>query len=212
MTPLRRRALVVVLAGALALIAVYALLFPSPGAQPHEPDEAPSIDSSPEGVAETSAAAPVGAGPRTTATAAGPPLPRVELPRPVTLQQRDGGLRSLSQLAQAALVDRREHPGPNAGREMEMLRFAFDTLEEDVRACLEEWSSLQPGEAAEVMISFEIDTDGLQRSWLEHDAGIPFGPQTCFANAVYGLDWSKIVERPAMLTMPFRLDREDAGT
>jgi hypothetical protein len=203
----------------LALIAAYVLLL-SPGAQPQEPNETLGGASSTTVVPETLPTAPADAGHTAAVVAtAASPSPRVELPRPVALQQRDGGLRSVSQLAVAALaagarsgpIDRREHRGANAEREMEMLRYAFDTLEEDVRACLEEWNSLQPGEAGEVMISFEIDADGLQKSWLEHDAGIPFGPQTCFANAVYGLDWSKIVEHPAKLTMPFRLEREDGG-
>lgn len=149
----------------------------------------------------------------------GPPVDRIELARPVT-QARDGGLPSLAQLAKAALadakppsgpVDRRGGSNPRATQELEMLRYAFDTLAEDVQTCLEQWGSLQPGEGGQVVISFEIDRDGLQKSWLEHDAGIPFGPRSCFANAVYGLDWSKIVENPAKMTMPFQLGHGDAG-
>lgn len=61
-----------------------------------------------------------------------------------------------------------------------------------------------------VMIAFEIDAKGLQKSWLEHETDVPFGPRTCLANAVYGLDWSNIVDRPAMLTQRFELEKKDA--
>lgn len=107
-------------------------------------------------------------------------------------------------------VDKRENPGPNAKRQMEILRYGFETLDEDISECLAQWSSVEPGQANEVMIAFEIDADGLKRSWLEHDGGIPFGPRTCLANAVYGIDWSHIVDQPAKLTNRFYLDR-DAG-
>ena len=94
---------------------------------------------------------------------------------------------------------------------MEIIRYAFDTLEEDVRECLEKWEASAPGQAAEVMIALEIDADGLQKSWLEHEGEVPFGPRTCLANAVYGLDWSHIVDDPAKLTQRFELRRKDGG-
>jgi hypothetical protein len=59
------------------------------------------------------------------------------------------------------------------------------------------------------MLAFESDRDGLQRSWLEHDGGLPMGPANCFSNAVYGIDWSHIVDAPAKLSM--RFSRGDAG-
>lgn len=122
--------------------------------------------------------------------------------------------RPIAQLAPEAApsgpVDKRENPGPNAKRQMEILRYGFETLDEDISECLAQWNSVEPGQATEVMIAFEIDADGLQRSWLEHDGGIPFGPRTCLANAVYGIDWSHIVDQPAKLTNRFYLDR-DAG-
>lgn len=102
-------------------------------------------------------------------------------------------------------IDKRENAGPNAAREMEILRYGFETLEEDVQDCLKEWDAAP----ANVMIAFEIDASGLQRSWVEHDVEIPFGPRTCLSNAVYGLDWSKIVDQPAKLTQRFELGRRD---
>ncbi len=108
-------------------------------------------------------------------------------------------------------VDKRGGPStPAAKRQMEMVSYAFETLEEDVEECLKQWDGAAPGQAQEVMIAFEIDKDGLQKSWLEHEGDVPFGPRTCLANAVYGLDWSKIVDQPAMLTQRYTLTR-DAG-
>lgn len=108
-------------------------------------------------------------------------------------------------------VDKRGGPvTPDAKRQMEMVSYAFESLEEDVEECLKQWDGAAPGQAQEVMIAFEIDQDGLQKSWLEHEGDVPFGPRTCLANAVYGLDWSKIVDQPAMLTQRYTLTR-DAG-
>ncbi len=136
------------------------------------------------------------------------PPSRVPLARPTAAP--DAGLRPLTE-RRAGPTDKRERPGPNAGRQMEIISYAFETLEEDVRDCLQQWESAAPGEAAEVMIAFEIDADGLQRSWLEHEGEVPFGPRTCLANAVFGLDWSRIVDQPAKLTQRFSLVRADAG-
>ena len=44
-------------------------------------------------------------------------------------------------------VDKRDNPGPNAGRQMEIISHAFETLEEDVRDCLAEWDADAPGRA-----------------------------------------------------------------
>jgi hypothetical protein len=137
---------------------------------------------------------------------------RVPLQRPSPVQYADAGLRPIAQQAAAMGVkDRRENPGPRAEQEMEIIHYAFDSLEEDVRSCLEQWEALEPGEARQVMIAFQIDADGLKDSWLEHDGGVPFGPRTCLSNAVYGLDWSKIVDHPAKLSTWFQLGRDDAG-
>jgi hypothetical protein len=121
----------------------------------------------------------------------------------------DAGLRPIAQRTEATgPIDRRENPGARAKQQMEMIRYAFETLDDDISECLKQWEALQPGEATQVMIAFEIDENGLQKSWLEHDAGIPFGPRTCLSNAVYGLDWSHIVDHPAKLTNRFELGRD----
>lgn len=141
------------------------------------------------------------------------PAPRLALPRPEVRAQVPAP-RVLAEVAPSAEgpLDRRGDAGPNARRQLEIIRYAFETLDDDISECLAQWEALQPGQAAEVMLAFEIDADGLQRSWLEHDAGLPLGPQSCLANAVYGLDWSHIVEAPAMITNRFTLGARDAGS
>lgn len=137
------------------------------------------------------------------------PTPRVELARPDPSQYPQGLKALTPPEAPKGPVDKRGGPvTPQSKRQMEMVSYAFETLEEDVEECLKQW----PGDAPpqDVMLAFEIDSNGLQRSWLEHEGDVPFGPRTCLANAVYGLDWSKIVDRPAMLTQRYTLGR-DAG-
>ncbi|MBK7860092.1 MAG: hypothetical protein IPJ65_16055 [Archangiaceae bacterium] len=85
----------------------------------------------------------------------------------------------------------------------------METLEEDIEACLAEWRKSEPEAQAQVLLGFEIDSGGLQRSWVDADGGLPFGVRSCFSNAVYGLDWSHLVEQPAQLTNRFSLG--DAG-
>lgn len=143
------------------------------------------------------------------AAAAEAPPRKNELPKPPPTQYPNG----LKPLTPPAVpkgpVDKRGGaPNPNQKREMEIIGYAFETLEEDVEECLKQWDGAQPGQAQEVMIAFEIDKDGLQKSWLEHEGEVPFGPRTCLANAVYGLDWSKIVDQPAMLSQRYTLTRD----
>jgi hypothetical protein len=100
-------------------------------------------------------------------------------------------------------VDKRPQRGPNADSEHEKFRYATETLDEDVSACLAEWRKVEPVAPQQVMIAFELDRDGLQRSWLEYDGTLPLGQRSCFANAVYGIDWSHIVDSPAKATLRF---------
>lgn len=106
-------------------------------------------------------------------------------------------------------VDKRGGQHPRAGVEMERVSYAMETLEEDIEACLAEWRKSEPEAQAQVLLGFEIDSGGLQRSWVDADGGLPFGVRSCFSNAVYGLDWSHLVEQPAQLTNRFSLG--DAG-
>lgn len=143
--------------------------------------------------------------------AARPELPGRELLTPVPRSQYDGGLRSVADLAAVKLPkDRRENPGPRAQQELEILGYAFETLSEDVEDCLRQWDALDAGATGEVMLVFQIDKDGLQKSWVDSVLEVPLGPKSCIANAVYGLDWAHIVEAPAEVSQRFELSR-DAG-
>ena len=210
MTPAGRRSFIL---GFLALLGVIASLLFLSRTRPAAPVLSPSLSATgripgsdqaspsvrPEVVVEAPAHAEL-------------PLIQVPLNRPLPGHFDAAGLRPLREPNRppSGPVDKRGPPGPNAAREMEILGYAFETLEEDVRACLEQWEAAAPGEASEVMIAFEIDSQGLQKSWLEHQTDVPFGPRTCLANAVYGLDWSNIVDHPAKLTQRFELGKADA--
>jgi hypothetical protein len=136
---------------------------------------------------------------------------RVELPH-IAAAAYDAGLRALSPPAgeHEGPIDRRANPGPDAKREMEAIRYGFDTLDDDIATCLKQWNQDIQQDAGQVMIGFSIDAKGLQRSWVETDADVPFGPRTCIANAVYGIDWSHIVEQPVELTNRFSLGERSA--
>ena len=210
MTPTSGRRFILGFLGALGLIA--GLLFL---ARPERPvvRKAEPLDTHPVEAGRILGVDPAAAIGSRPLPAAPVPATRIQVPleRPAP-GPSDVGLRALRvpEAIPSGPVDKRGNPGPNAARQMEIIRYAFETLEEDVRACLEQWESSAPGEATEVMIAFEIDAAGLQKTWLEHQTEVPFGPRTCLANAVYGLDWSKIVDQPAKLTQRFELGRKDA--
>lgn len=138
-------------------------------------------------------------------------LPGRELLTPVPPAQYDGGLRSVSELAAVQFPkDRRGNPGPRAQQELEILGYAFETLADDVDDCLAQWDALDAGATGEVMLVFQLDQNGLQKSWVDSVMEVPLGPKSCIANAVYGLDWSHIVDQPAEVSQRFELSR-DAG-
>jgi hypothetical protein len=110
------------------------------------------------------------------------------------------------------LRDRRAHPGPHAASERVALGYALDTLDEDIEACLDQWRKTQTQLEGSLMLSIEIDASGLQKAWIDTDGGIPLGPQSCFANAVYGIDWSHMAHEPAMITRPYSFAEEDGGS
>ncbi len=131
---------------------------------------------------------------------------RAELPR-IAPGHYDGGLRSLATLFEQheGPIDRRQNPGPRAKQELEAIRYGMETLDDDIAACLEQWGGYDAADGGEVMIGFDIDRNGLQKSWVQSNVEVPFGPRTCFANAVYGIDWSNIVEQPGEITNRYGL-------
>lgn len=102
--------------------------------------------------------------------------------------------------------DRRGEPNTDARGELERVQAGLDTVREDVEACLGEWSREDAAAGASVVIGFRLDADGLTESWVDGASALPFGVQTCFASAVYGVDWSHVVGRPAEITERFELD------
>lgn len=85
-------------------------------------------------------------------------------------------------------------------------------MDEDIQACLDQWRKSQVSLQGSLMLSIEIDPNGLQRAWIETDGGTPLGPQSCFANAVYGIDWSHMAHGPAKITRPYAFGDDDGGT
>ena len=108
-------------------------------------------------------------------------------------------------------TDKRAAPGARAQQELEILGYAFEALEEDVRECLSQWEALDAGATGEVMLVFQLDSKGLQKTWLDSAADVPFGPRSCISNAVYGLDWSNVVSEPAQVSQRFDLGAPDGG-
>jgi len=171
--------------------------------------------------AGTATAATPGASPAPTAPAVPPAAPapstappapvRVELPR--VAAPPAGGRRAVLDLAPDVHLptDRRANPGPRAKAQLEILGYAFQTLREDVDDCLRQWGAMDAGAQGEVMLVFELDADGLQKSWVEGATEVPFGPRSCIANAVYGLDWSGVADEPVKVSQRFELGDRDAG-
>lgn len=124
----------------------------------------------------------------------------------------DAGLRAVRGLGPPTPpTDKRAAPGARAQQELEILGYAFEALEEDVRECLSQWEALDAGATGEVMLVFQLDSKGLQKTWLDSAADVPFGPRSCISNAVYGLDWSNVVSEPAQVSQRFDLGAPDGG-
>ncbi len=188
---------------------------------PMAPTSAPVSRGAPVEVAivsATVAASPSPSGAGSSSVAPG----RIRLPRAVVAAaaMADGGaggapapLAPRLEVAELGgkLVDRRGDVGADAPSELELIHAGLDTLRDDIDACLEEWRGTDAQAEGEVMIAFQLDESGLTESWVVRDAELPFGIRTCFANAVYGLDWSHIVRHPAEVSQRFTLEREDAG-
>ncbi|MDP1917570.1 MAG: hypothetical protein Q8L14_15115 [Myxococcales bacterium] len=147
---------------------------------------------------------------------AGPSVPpsrrQVELAYPPPPVTSDAGIRAVRGLGPPKPpTDKRAAPGARAQQELEILGYAFEALEEDVRECLSQWEALDAGATGEVMLVFQLDSKGLQKTWLDSAADVPFGPRSCISNAVYGLDWANVVSEPAQVSQRFDLGAPDGG-
>lgn len=153
--------------------------------------------------ASVPSAAPAAPRPRTVLPrpSAPPAAVEAEAPRRIRIAERGGPLH-----------DRRDNPGPDAPTELELVHAGLDTVREDVEACLDEWAKTDASVSGSVMIGFQLDESGLTESWVEGASELPFGVQTCFGNAVYGVDWSHVVSHPAQITNHFDIeDTRDGG-
>lgn len=147
---------------------------------------------------------------------AGPSAPpnrrQVELAYTPPAVTSDAGIRAVLGLGPPKPpTDKRAAPGARAQQELEILGYAFEALEEDVRECLSQWEALDAGATGEVMLVFQLDSKGLQKTWLDSAADVPFGPRSCISNAVYGLDWANVVSEPAQVSERFELGAPDGG-
>lgn len=145
--------------------------------------------------------------PRHTETAA--PLPaRAALLRPSPPAQPEPARRRIVIAEQSGkLRDRRGNAGQDAPTELELIHAGLDTIQEDIEACLEQWAGADAEAEGKVLIGFQLDETGLTGSWVAEGEALPFGVKTCFASAVYGVDWSHIVKHPAEITNNYELSR-----
>jgi hypothetical protein len=155
-----------------------------------------------------------------------PAAPRTRLPRPAIAAAAGGAVTDASASAAGSpasapirisqlggkLRDRRDDPGPDAPGELELIHAGLDTIAEDIEACLAEWSQSGGQAEGEVMLAFQLDESGLADSWVVDPAELPFGVKTCFANAVYGVDWSHVVRKPAEITQRFTVSRDGGAS
>jgi hypothetical protein len=105
------------------------------------------------------------------------------------------------------LADRREGPrASDAEEQLEAMRATMAAVEEDVEECLRAWSQVAPEIQGQVTMVFQIDESGLGKLWIQEHDQIPAGPMTCFASAIYGVDWSHISREPIEISNRFVIE------
>ncbi len=202
-----------VIAGALLLVALLLVLWLDARQQDLGPVSGP-VARIAEAPAPTERPAIAAASPAATAP------PRVVLPRPTpaappgagaAIAETDGGSAArpikIAELA-GKLKDRRGADAPpDADFELELIHAGLDTVQEDIEECLAQWNDTGGLLDGEVLIGFQLDESGLTESWVQDDAELPFGVKSCFGNAVYGVDWSHVVKKPAEVTQKFAVSK-----
>lgn len=144
--------------------------------------------------------------PSTRAVPASTPQARATLPRPSPAEGREDVPRRIVIAEQSGrLKDRRTGAGQDAPTELELIHAGLDTIQEDIEACLAAWAAADAQVDGKILIGFQLDETGLTSSWVDHGDTLPFGVKTCFASAVYGVDWSHIVKHPAEITNNYEL-------
>lgn len=137
--------------------------------------------------------APVNAAP-----AAAPPP---EAPRPIdaAASPEEGA----AEAENAGPIDRRRPDQQDGGGLQASIKQMMDYASEDIERCISDWAAVDPNLAGEVVIGFQFDKDGLTSAWVTDHSDVPAGPRSCFAAAVYDIDWSGLTDEPVEVTWPF---------
>jgi hypothetical protein len=195
--------------GGVLVAVLLALLDRPPAPRPSQPGSAPA------GVAAPSSPGPGGSGPAdspasktttsaTSGAAAAPAKPtRTRIPRPTTPPSRppkpvphaDGPVDRTGGKASPATI--------------EAIRAGLDLVREDAEGCVDEWKASVPDFAGEVKLGFDLGPDGLQDVWIIDHTDVPDGPLTCFASAVYGVDWTGVSDAPLEVTENYTVTTAD---
>jgi hypothetical protein len=131
---------------------------------------------------------------------------RTLVPHPVTPPASAGAAPLVPRLQRGGeLKDRRG--GPHDEEQRQQVMAAMGAVEDDVEECLHAWSEVEPDLHGEVSLAFQIDDSGLGKVWIQDWADVPEGPMTCFASAVYGVDWSHISDKPIEISNHFVVEQ-----
>jgi hypothetical protein len=117
----------------------------------------------------------------------------------------------LEPMGPAGLRNRFDHEPPNFKEIQRRVHEKLAAMNERAEKCLENFSADDPSLKPGVRLGISLDPGGLQSVWIEDRVDVPEGPLTCFANAVYQLDWSGIIDRPAQITQRIRYQSPDAA-
>jgi RNA polymerase sigma factor (sigma-70 family) len=117
----------------------------------------------------------------------------------------------LEPMGSAGVRNRFDHEPPNFKDIQRRVHEKLAAMNERAEKCLENFSADDPSLKPGVMLGISLDPAGLQSVWIEDRVDVPEGPLTCFANAVYELDWSGIIDRPAQLTQRIHYQSPDAA-
>ena len=136
------------------------------------------------------------------------PGQRTLLPRPAASTPSQDASPRPRLKAGDELKDRRGQPPSPADDEFqEQLKASMDAVEEDVTECLRAWSQVDPDIHGRVSLAFQLDKSGLGKVWIKDWAQVPQGPLSCFASAVYGVDWSNITDQPIEISNHFVVEK-----
>jgi len=217
--PRNPRWLWLALLAALVIAALVLTVSTRTGTGASEPGAAPTPSAgAPAAGSASPLAAPGTAAPGPSMPPAGAPraIPRVGartiLPRPPPRAAAAGDAAVPRAVPTEGLRDRRGKPPSEQSKElMEHVKAGLDLVEEDVEACIKAWTDADPSIQGKVLLGFQIGEDGLGKVWIQDYEDVPRGPLTCFASAVYDVDWSGMTDEGVEITVPFEYGGPDAG-